>query len=61
MSKRLLKPNPEQPEKVVVAIYIPVELRDRIDAFARDAKVSRSWLGARLGEGWLADKQEEAA
>jgi hypothetical protein len=57
MNKALAKPIKDPAKKIVTAIYLDAELRDRVDAFVRDAKTSRSWVISRIIEGFLADKE----
>lgn len=38
---------------VTLSITIPPDLRDRIDAIAADARVSRSWLITTALAGWV--------
>jgi metal-responsive CopG/Arc/MetJ family transcriptional regulator len=38
---------------VAVSITIPLDLRDRLDAVAGHARVSRSWLLTTIATGWL--------
>lgn len=38
---------------VVVSVTLPPELRDRLDAVAADARVSRSWLITTALTGWV--------
>jgi hypothetical protein len=46
---------------VSVTITIPEDLRDRVDATARSARVTRSWLVTTIMSGWLDELDAKAA